>query len=76
MKYIVEITEKEMIKKFIDDDGKEYKEVWMVKGSGYTQTTGFSIDYLMEQDGFEDEEILEAIYDGDLDDIWSAIRNC
>lgn len=75
MKYIVEITEKEMVKKFIDDNGNEFKETWQVKSPGITGTDGKAIEDLMEEAGIDDEELLEAIYDGDLDDIWSAIRS-
>ena len=75
MKYIVEITEDKMIKKFIDDDGKEFKETWKVKGPGVTATDGKSIDDLMEEAGIDDQELLEAIYEGDLHDIWSVIRD-
>lgn len=75
MKYIVEITEKEMVKKFIDDNGNEFKERWKVKGPGVTGTDGKAIDVLMEEAGIDDQELLEAIYDSDLDDIWSVIRS-
>lgn len=75
MKYIVEITEEKMIKKFIDDDGAEFKETWKVKGPGVTGTDGKAIDDLMEEAGIDDQELLEAIYEGDLHDIWSVIRN-
>lgn len=75
IKYIIEITEKEMVKKFIDDNGNEFKETWQVKGPGITGTDGKAIDDLMEEAGIDDQELLEAIYDGDLDDIWSAIRS-
>ena len=64
-----------MVKKFIDDEGKEYINTWVVKGPGHTQTLEPALDELMEQDGIDDEELLVAIYDEDLNDIWSAIRN-
>ncbi|BDR86100.1 hypothetical protein [Clostridium tetani] len=75
MKYIVEITKDKMIKKFIDDEGKEYVNTWVVQGPGETGTLETSLDDQMEQGGIDNEELLEAVYDEDLHDIWEAIRN-
>lgn len=74
MKYIVEITENKMVKKFVDDDGKEYVNTWVVKGPGHTGTLETALDDQMEQGGIDNEELLLAVYDEDLDDIWRAIR--
>lgn len=35
MKYTVEITKNKMIKKFIDDEGKEYINTWAVIREDY-----------------------------------------
>ncbi|MBY6758680.1 hypothetical protein HYH82_15410 [Clostridium botulinum] len=74
MKYIVEITENKMVKKFVDDEGKEYVNTWIVKGHGHTGTLEIALDDQMEQGGIDNEELLLAVYDEDLDDIWRAIR--
>ena len=78
MKYTVEITEEKMVIKFIDKSGREYINTWVVKGPGWTGTLEpKSIDDQMEEsERFTfDDNLLEAIYGGDLDDIWEAIRN-
>lgn len=75
MKYTVEITGDKMVKKFIDDDGQEYTETWVIKGIGKTGTLEKPMDdQMVETDKFSDD-LLDAIYDEDLDDIWKAIRN-
>lgn len=74
MKYIVEINEKNMVRKFVDDEGNEFKEVWIVKGPGHTTTIGKGMDVLMEEKGEFDDDLLCAIESGDLSDIWEAIR--
>ncbi|EJO5347170.1 hypothetical protein NRP93_001243 [Clostridium botulinum] len=76
MKYTVEITENKMVKKFVDDEGKEYVNTWIVKGPGHTGTLEIALDDQMEQGGIDNEELLEAVYEEDLDDIWRAIREC
>jgi hypothetical protein len=75
MKYTVEITEDKMVKKFIDDEGKEYVNTWVVKGPGHTGTLEAAMDDQMEEANKFNEELLEAIYDEDLGDIWKVIRN-
>lgn len=75
MKYIIEITEDKMIKKFIDDKGNEFINTWVDKGNGVTQTLEPSMDHQMEQFGEYGDELLDAIYDENIDDIWRAIRN-
>lgn len=77
MKYTVEITEGKMVKKFIDEDGTEYVNTWVVKGPGWTGTLEtYSIDDQMEgSDSYFDDKLLEAIDDGDLDEIWKIIRS-
>ena len=74
MKYIVEISKDNMVKKFIDDEGKEYVNTWVVKDIGITETLEMAMDDQMEKTNKFDDEILNAIYDEDLDDIWRAIR--
>lgn len=74
MKYIVEITESKMIKKFIDNDGKEYVNTWVVNEPGCIGTLEMALEEQMEQGGIDDEELLDAVYEEDLDDIWRAIR--
>jgi hypothetical protein len=75
MKYTVEITEDKMVKKFIDDEGKEYVNTWVVKGPGHTGMLEAAMDDQMEEANKFNEELLEAIYDEDLGDIWKVIRN-
>lgn len=74
MKYTIEITPEKMVKKFIDDDGKEYVNTWVVKSPCCTGTLEKSMDDQMEEADRYDDELLEAIYDEDLDDIWREIR--
>lgn len=75
MKYTVEITKNKMVKKFIDDEGKEYTNTYVVKGPGHTGTLEKAMDDQMEDEEKFSDELLEAIYDEDLDDIWREIRN-
>lgn len=75
MKYIVEITKDKMVKKFIDDNGIEFVNTWVDKGCGVTQTLETALDQQMEHFGEYDDELLDAIYDENIDDIWKAIRN-
>lgn len=74
MKYTVEITKEKMVKKFVDDEGKEYINTWVVKGPGCTGTLESPMDIQMEEGGIDNEELLEAISDEDLSDIWEVIR--
>ncbi|AKA68520.1 hypothetical protein [Clostridium scatologenes] len=75
MKYTIGITPEKMVKKFIDDDGKEYVNTWVVKGPGKTGTLEPAMDDQMEETGKFDEELLDAIYEENIDDIWEAIRD-
>lgn len=75
MKYTVEITKDKMVKKFIDDGGKEYVNTWVVKGPGKTGTVEKAMDDQMDDENKFSEDLLQAIYDEDLDDIWREIRN-
>lgn len=75
MKYTVEIEAGKMVKRFFDSEGNEFKETQVVKGPGVSGTIGQPLDVQMEIAGIDDDSLLEAIYDGDLHDIWKAIRN-
>lgn len=75
MKYTVEITKDKMVKKFIDDEGKEYINTWVVKGPGFTGTLESAMDIQMEEEDRFEEDLLDAIADEDLSDIWEVIRN-
>lgn len=75
MKYTVEITKDKIVKKFIDDEGKEYINTLVVKGPGHTGILEKAMDDQMEDEGKFSDELLRAIYDEDLGDIWREIRN-
>lgn len=75
MKYTIEITKDGMVKTFTDDEGKEYTEIWQVKGPGHTGTLGPCIVSQMEDTEEFDDELLNALESEDLDDIWQVIRN-
>lgn len=75
MKYTIEITKDKMVKKFIDNEGQEYVETWVEKGVGQTGTLEKAMDSQMEETNKFSEELLNAIYDEEIDDIWKAIRN-
>lgn len=74
MKYTVEITKDNMIHKFTDDNGNEYINTWHVVGPGHTQTKEKALDDQMEEAGINNYNLLQAVYDCDLQDIWEAIR--
>ncbi|ABQ23603.1 hypothetical protein [Clostridium kluyveri] len=75
MKYTVEITPEKMVKKFIDDNGKEYINTWIAKGPGHIGTLEKAMDDQMDDANKFSEELLQAIYDEDLGDIWREVRN-
>lgn len=74
MKYTVEITKESMIHTFVDDEGREFTNTWVVVGQGHIKTIEKTLDDQIEEAGINNGNLLEAIYDGDLQDIWEAIR--
>lgn len=75
MKYTVEITSDRMVRKFIDDNGNEYVNTFVIRKTGVIETLELSIIEQLKKAEIKDEELLDAIYFDDLDDIWAAIRN-
>lgn len=68
-KYIVEVTKRGIVKTFIDKDGKEYKEEWYRTNTG--SACNICIEAQLDQHGdYEEEELLDVLENGDLDEIW------
>lgn len=68
-KLTIEITADGITKTFIDKDGKEYEEKWYRTNSG--SACNAAIEAQLDQNGdYEEEELLEVLEFGDLDEIW------
>lgn len=68
-KMVIEITAEGITKTFTDEDGKVYMETW--KREDYGASCDSSITSQLDQNGiYEDEELLEILDSGDLDELW------
>ncbi|GIW49178.1 MAG: hypothetical protein KatS3mg079_654 [Caloramator sp.] len=72
MRFEMEITKDCVIRRFIDGD-LILEERWIKKGEGRYGTTGIAIEDKLQDCGY-DEELIEAIEDGDFIDIFKKIR--
>ena len=44
-------------------NGKEYKRTWTYQGGGVTECDKNEISEMMSDDGYDDEEVLDKVYD-------------
>lgn len=62
MKYILEIDNKRAVE-VLTVNGKEYKRTWTYQGNGVTACDKNEISEMMSDDGYDDEEVLDKVYD-------------
>lgn len=61
MKYIIEVDGKKAVE-ILTVSGKEYKRTWTYQGNGVTTCDKNEISKMMSDDGYDDEEVLDKIY--------------
>lgn len=62
MKYRLEVDSKKAVEVFTVN-GKEYKRTWTYQGGGVTACDCNEISEMMSDDGYDDEEVLDKVYD-------------
>ncbi len=62
MKYKLEVDSKKAVE-VLTVNGKEYKRRWAYLGNGVTACDKNEISEMMSDDGYDDEEVLDKVYD-------------
>lgn len=62
MKYRLEVDGKKAVE-VLTVNGKEYKRTWVYLGGGVTACDKNEISEMMSNDGYDDEEVLDKVYD-------------
>lgn len=62
MKYRLEVDSKKAVE-VLTVNGKEYKRTWTYQGGGVTACDCNEISEMMSDDGYDDEEVLDKVYD-------------
>ena len=62
MKYRLEVDSKKAVE-VLTVSGKEYKRTWTYQGGGVTACDCNEISEMMSDDGYDDEEVLDKVYD-------------
>ena len=62
MKYRLEVNSKNAVE-VLTVNGKEYKRTWTYQGNGVTACDKNEISEMMSDDGYDNEEVLDKVYD-------------
>ena len=62
MKYRLEVDSKKAVEVFTVN-GKEYKRTWTYQGDGVTACDKNEISEMMSDDGYDNEEVIDKVYD-------------
>ena len=62
MKYRLEVDSKKAAE-VLTVNGKEYKRTWTYQGNGVTACDKNEISEMMSDDGYDNEEVLDKVYD-------------
>ena len=62
MKYRLEVNSKNAVE-VLTVNGKEYKRTWTYQGDGVTACDKNEISEMMSDDGYDNEEVIDKVYD-------------